>query len=76
MFNLGNSLLVNKSRQDLGRPYVWILGISLQKMFPSPGRSPKVHAEVQEGDKAEHWVSDLLHMLELPLPGASVVAAS
>lgn len=55
---------------------MWILGISLQKMFPSPGRSPKVHAEVQEGDKAEHWVSDLLHMLELPLPGASVVAAS
>lgn len=48
-------------------------------MFPSPRRSPRVHSEVQEGDKAEHWVSfDLPHVLALPLalPGASMVDAS
>lgn len=79
MFSLGNSLLVKPGRIWEDCLYVWILRTSLRKMLPSPGRSPRVHSEVQEGDEAERWVSfDLLHglALSLALPGASVVDAS
>lgn len=79
MFNAGNSLLLKPGRIQEDGSYVWLLRTPLQKVFPSSGKTPGVKSEVQEGGKAEHWLSlNWLRVLVLPqaLPGASVVFAS